>query len=233
MLGWWDPVYFVFVGPAILLALYASFKVKSTFARAREMTTRRGWTGRDIAQAILDSEGIHDVTIEPINSYLGDHYDPRERVLRLSPDVYNGRSIAAAGVAAHEVGHAIQHAQGYAALSLRNSIVPLASIGSNLSLILIMVGLGMMLQSLMIVGCALFTMVVLFQVINLPVEFNASTRARQALLANGLVTEVEDKEVGRVLRAAARTYVAATLTAVLTLLYYLMRAGLLGGHRDE
>lgn len=233
MLGWWDPMYFVFVGPAILLALYASFKVKSTFAKAREMTTRRGWTGRDIAQAILDSEGIHDVTIEPINSYLGDHYDPRERVLRLSPDVYNGRSIAAAGVAAHEVGHAIQHAQGYAALSLRNSIVPLASIGSNLSLILIMVGLAMTLQSLMIVGCALFTMVVLFQVINLPVEFNASTRARQALLANGLVTEVEDKEVGRVLRAAAMTYVAATLTAVLTLLYYLMRAGLLGGHRDD
>jgi len=233
MLGWWDPVYFVFVGPGILLAIYASFKVRSTFARAKEMTTRRGWTGRDVAQAILDSEGIHDVAIEPVNSYLGDHYDPRQRVLRLSPDVYHGRSIAAAGVAAHEVGHAIQHAQGYAALSLRNSIVPLASIGSNLSLILIMIGLAMMLQPLAILGCALFTMVVLFQVINLPVEFNASTRARQALLANGLVTEVEDKEVGRVLRAAAMTYVAATLTAILTLLYYLMRAGLLGGHRDE
>ncbi|NLE58598.1 MAG: zinc metallopeptidase [Planctomycetes bacterium] len=230
---WWDPRYFLFVGPAVLLAIYASFKVKSTFARAKEMMTRRGWTGRDVAQAILDSEGIHDVAIEPVNSYLGDHYDPRHRVLRLSPDVYHGRSIAAAGVAAHEVGHAIQHAQGYAALSLRNSIVPLASIGSNLSLILIMIGLAMTLQPLAILGCALFTMVVLFQVINLPVEFNASTRARQALLANGLVTEVEDKEVGRVLRAAAMTYVAATLTAILTLLYYLWRAGLLGGHRDE
>jgi Zn-dependent membrane protease YugP len=233
MLGWWDPMYFVFVAPGLLLALYASFKVKSTFARASQITTRRGWTGRDIAQAILDSEGIHDVAIEPVNGYLGDHYDPRERVLRLSPDVYSGRSVAAAGVAAHEVGHAIQHAHGYAPLALRNSIVPIASIGSSLSMILIMIGIGFWLQPLAIVGCALFSMVVLFQIINLPVEFNASTRARQALLANGLVTEAEDVEVGRVLRAAAMTYVAATLTAILTLLYYLMRAGLLGGHRDE
>lgn len=233
MLGLWDYQYFLFVGPGILLAMYATLKVKSTFARAKEMTTRIGWTGRDIAQAILDSEGIHDVAIEPVNSYLGDHYDPRERVLRLSPDVYHGRSIAAAGVAAHEAGHAIQHAHGYAALSLRNSIIPLASIGSSFSFILIMVGLAMALKSLAVIGCALFTMVVLFQLINLPVEFNASTRARQALLANGLVTQVEDEEVGRVLRAAAMTYVAATLTAILTLLYYLMRAGLLGGHRDD
>jgi len=233
MLGWWDPMYFLFVAPGFLLAVYASFKVKSTFARASQIATQRGWTGRDVAQAILNSEGIRDVAIEPVNSYLGDHYDPQHKVLRLSPDVYNGRSVAAAGVAAHEVGHAIQHAQGYAALSLRNSIVPVASIGSNFSFILLMIGLGIGFKSLVIIGCALFTMVVLFQIINLPVEFNASARARQALLTNGLVTDVEDREIGRVLNAAAMTYVAATLTAILTLLYYLMRAGLLGGSRSE
>lgn len=234
MFGWWDPMYFVFVAPGFVLALYASLKVKSTFARASQIATRRGWTGRDVAQAILNSEGIRDVAIEPVNSYLGDHYDPQHKVLRLSPDVYNGRSVAAAGVAAHEVGHAIQHAHGYTALSLRNSIVPVASIGSNLSFILLLIGLSIsVLKPLVILGCALFTMVVLFQIVNLPVEFNASKRARQALLANGLVTEVEDREVSRVLNAAAMTYVAATLTAILTLLYYLMRAGLLGGGRSD
>lgn len=156
MLGWWDPMYFVFVGPGILLALYASIKVKSTFARASQMTTRRGWSGRDIAQAILDSEGINDVSIEPVNSYLGDHYDPRHKVLRLSPDVYSGRSVAAAGVAAHEVGHAIQHAHGYAPLALRNSIVPIAGFGSSFSFILIMIGAALAFKTLLIVGCAVY-----------------------------------------------------------------------------
>jgi Zn-dependent membrane protease YugP len=238
MIAWFgpmffDPMYFIIVAPGILLAIYASIKVKSTFARASQLTTRRGWTGRNIAQAILDSEGIDDVSIEPVDSYLGDHYDPRHKVLRLSPDVYNGRSVAAAGVAAHEVGHAIQDARGYAPLALRNSIVPVAGFGSNFSFIIIFIGLAMAFKTMVIVGCALFTMVVLFQLINLPVEFNASSRARQVLLANGLVTQQEDKEVGRVLHAAAMTYVAATLTAILTLLYYLMRAGLLGGRRND
>ena len=184
----WDPVYYLFIAPGLLLALWASFKVKSTFAWASQIATRRGWTGRDVAQAILDAEGIDDVSIEPVQGFLGDHYDPRHKVLRLSPEVYSGRSVAAAGVAAHEVGHAIQHARGYAPLTIRNSVVPLAGFGSSFAWILIFVGLGMALQTLTILGLALFTMVVIFQVVNLPVEFNASTRARQALLSTGPVS---------------------------------------------
>jgi Zn-dependent membrane protease YugP len=232
MIGF-DPHYFIIIAPGVLLALYASWKVKHTFARASEMPSGTGYSGAQIAQAILDAEGIHDVGIEPTQGYLSDHYDPHAKVLRLSPDVYQGRSLAAFGVAAHEVGHAIQHAHGYAPLSLRNSIVPMASIGSSLSWILIMVGIAMTLQPLAIIGCALFTLVVIFQIVNLPVEFNASSRARQALLSHGLVSVDEDREVGRVLNAAAMTYVAATVTAILTLLYYLMRSGILGGSRRD
>ncbi len=224
-----DPAYFLIILPGVLLALYASLRVKSTFARASQIGSRLGYRGADIAQAILDAEGIHDVSIEQTEGYLSDHYDPKAKVLRLSPDVYQGRSLAAAGVAAHEVGHAIQDAHGYALMSLRNAVVPMASIGSSLSWIFIMIGIGTALQSLALIGCALFTMVVIFQLVNLPVEFNASSRARAVLLANGLVTTEEDREVGRVLHAAAMTYVAATLTAILTLLYYLWRSGLLGG----
>lgn len=233
MIGLFDLTYWILIGPGLLLALYASIKVKSSFARASQIGTRRGWTGREIAEALLRSEGIHDVAVEPVHSYLGDHYDPRHKVLRLSPDVYNGRSVAAAGVAAHEAGHALQHAERYTPLSLRNSIVPVASFGSSFSFIVLIIGLSLAMKTLVVLGCALFTMVVLFQLINLPVEFNASKRARKALLANGMVTEEEDREVSRVLNAAAMTYVAATLTAILTLVYYLMKAGLLGGHRDE
>jgi len=224
-----DVWYFIIILPGVALALYASAKVKSTFARASQMPSRMGWTGAQVAQAILDAEGIHDVAIEPTQGYLSDHYDPTSKVLRLSPDVYSGRSLAAAGVAAHEVGHAIQHAHGYAPLSLRNAVVPMASIGSSLSWIFIMIGIATALQTLAIVGVALFTMVVIFQVVNLPVEFNASARARQVLLTNGMVTQDEDYQIGKVLNAAALTYVAATVTAILTLLYYLWRAGLIGG----
>jgi Zn-dependent membrane protease YugP len=227
-----DPLYFIIILPGVALAIFASIRVKSTFARASQIRSQLGYRGADVAQAILDAEGIRDVAIEPTEGYLSDHYDPRAKVLRLSPDVYQGRSLAAAGVAAHEVGHAIQHAHGYAPLALRNSIVPMASIGSSLSWIFIMVGIATALQSLALIGCALFTMVVIFQVVNLPVEFNASSRARAVLIANGLVTAEEDREVGRVLNAAAMTYVAATVTAILTLLYYLWRSGLLGGNRN-
>ena len=240
MLGfiYFDIWYLIIIAPGFLLGAYASIKVKTTFARASKIGTRRGWSGRDIAQAILDSEGVHDVKVEPVQGHLSDHYDPRHKVLRLSPDVYAGRSVASAGVAAHEVGHAIQHARGYAPLAIRSSIVPVASFGSNFSFFIIFAGIMMQWMAMalgyymVIAGCALFTMVVLFQIVNLPVEFNASRRARQALQANGLVTEAEDREVGRVLNAAALTYVAATLTAILTLLYYLWRSGLLGGRRD-
>jgi len=231
MLGflYFDLWYFVLIAPGLLLSMYASLRVKSAFARGSRIRTERGWTGRDVAQAILDSEGIRNVRIEPVRGHLSDHYDSRSKVLRLSQDVYEGRSVASAGVAAHEVGHAIQDARGYAPLSLRSALVPAAGFGSSISWILIFVGVGMALKPVAIVGCALFTMVVLFQLVTLPVEFNASSRARQVLLSNGLVSQQEDREVGKVLNAAALTYVAAALTAILQLLYFLWRSGLLGG----
>jgi Zn-dependent membrane protease YugP len=228
-----DPMYFVILAPGLLLAMWAQYKVRSTFSRASEIPAKRGWSGRDVAQAILNSNGLQDVEIEPVTGYLSDHYDPRHKVLRLSPDVYQGRSLAAFGVAAHEVGHAIQDAHNYAPLGIRNAIVPMANFGSSLGMLVLMVGIGMGLQTLAILGCALFTAVVIFQVVNLPVEFNASRRAREALLASGIISPAEDKEVGKVLNAAAMTYVAATLTSILTLLYFLMRAGVIGGGRNR
>jgi Zn-dependent membrane protease YugP len=234
MLGffYFDPLYFIILAPGILLAGWASIKVKSTFAKASQIASRRGWTGAQIAQSILNAEGIRDVRIEPTQGYLSDHYDPRHKVLRLSPDVYQGRSLAAAGVAAHEVGHAIQHARAYAPLSVRNAIVPVAGFGSNASWFFIIGGAIMNYPSLILTGVILFSAVVLFQIVNLPVEFNASSRARQTLLMNGLTDEGEDRQIGKVLNAAAMTYVAATITAVLTLLYYLIRLGIIGGRDD-
>jgi uncharacterized protein len=228
-----DPLYFIMIAPGLLLAMWAQFRVKSTFARASQIPAARGWTGRDVAQAILNANGIRDVEIQPISGQLSDHYDPTHKVLRLSPEVYAGRSLAAFGVAAHEVGHAIQDAQGYALMSIRNLIVPTANIGSSVGMLLVLVGIGLALKPLAIVGCALFSMVVLFQVVNLPVEFNASSRARETLLSNGITSPAEDKEVGRVLHAAAMTYVAATLTSILTLLYYLNRSGVFSSRGER
>ncbi len=223
-----DPRYFLYVGPAILLALWAQVKVKSAYAKAGRCSASSGLSGAETAQRILNAYGITDVGIEPVKSLLGDHYDPRHKMLRLSPDVYSGRSLASLGIAAHEVGHAIQHANHYAPLALRNGLVPMASIGSNLSMGLIFVGLmlsymmgrGGIGSAMAVVGLCLFGVVVLFQLINLPVEFNASRRARKILLAEGMVTASEDEVVGKVLSAAAMTYVAATITALMTLLYY-------------
>ena len=227
---YFDPMYFVYVGPAILLAMWAQFKVKSAYAQASRHAAASGLSGAQTAQAILRAFDIDNVKIEPVRSFLGDHYDPRHRVLRLSPDVYQGRSLASLGIAAHEVGHAIQHATGYAPLALRNGLVPLASVGSNLSVLLVIIGLVLSLQQLAMVGLILFGVVVVFQLINLPVEFNASSRARQILLNQGLVTAGEDRVVGKVLNAAAMTYVAATVTAIMQLLYY---ASLVSGRSSD
>ena len=224
-----DPMYFLYVGPAILLALWAQMKVKSTYASASQHAARSGLSGAETAQHILQAHGIRDVGIEPVRSFLGDHYDPRHKVLRLSPDVYSGRSLASLGIAAHEVGHALQDAHGYGPLAIRNGLVPLASTGSTLSIILVIAGLFLNMTGLAVAGLVVFSVVVLFQLVNLPVEFNASKRARQILLSEGLVTDDEDQVVGKVLSAAALTYVAATLTAILTLLYYAM---LVFGRRD-
>ena len=222
-LGFFDPRYFLYVGPAILLALWAEVKVKSAYAAASRIPARSGLSGAETAQRILNFHGISNVAIEPVQSFLGDHYDPKKKVLRLSPDVYHGRSLASLGIAAHEVGHAIQDAAVYGPLAFRNGLVPMASVGSNISVGLIIAGIIFGLTGMAVIGLALFGVVVLFQLVNLPVEFNASKRARQTLLSNGMVTADEDRVVGKVLSAAAMTYVAATITAVLTLIYYALR----------
>ncbi len=181
---------------------------------------------------MLDSAGVHGVRIEPAEGFLSDHYVPGEGVLRLSSGVYQERSLAAIGIAAHEAGHAIQDATRYPLMGLRNSLVPLASLGSNAAWIIIMLGFVLHLFGLILVGIAVFSLTVLFQLVNLPVEFDASRCARVALVQGGLVSVDEEREVAKVLNAAALTYVAATLTSVLTLLYFLFRSGALGGRNN-
>jgi len=215
-----DPMYFVYVGPAILLTIWANAKVKRAYAMGSRFQASSGMTGAQTAQRILDVYGITDVVVEPVKSFLGDHYDPSHKKLRLSPDVYNGRSLVALGIAAHEVGHAIQHATSYAPLALRSTLVPMASLGSNLSIMLVIAGMIFNMMNLAIAGLIFFGVVVVFQLVNLPVEFNASSRAREILLNQNMITSKEDVVVGQVLNAAAMTYVAATLTAIMTLLYY-------------
>lgn len=230
MFGFFDPKYLLFVGPAMLLAMWAQYRVKSAYAMGSKVGARSGLSGAETAQRILNAYGIANVAIEPVQTFLGDHYDPKHKVLRLSPDVYHGRSLSSLGIAAHEVGHAIQDATSYGPLAIRNGLVPMASIGSNLSIILVIAGLFLQMTNLAVVGLALFSLVVLFQLVNLPVEFNASSRARGILLQQNMISPQENVVVGRVLNAAAMTYVAATLTAVLTLAYYAYLV--FGGRRD-
>jgi hypothetical protein len=230
-----DPMYLVYVGPAMLLAMWAQMKVKSAYRIAGQHPANSGLSGAETAQRILNVYGITDVSIEPAKSFLGDHYDPKSKALRLSPEVYQGRTLASLGIAAHEVGHAIQDAQAYGPLAIRNGLVPMASLGSRLSVLLIIVGLVLAYMQAAVggtiaaIGLGLFGVVVLFQVVNLPVEYNASSRARAILLDQGMVTTAEDRIVGKVLSAAALTYVAATLTAILTMLYW---ASIVFGRRD-
>jgi hypothetical protein len=229
---WYDWMYFVFLAPGILLALWAQYRVKSAYAEASRIPSQSGYTGASAAQAVMQLAGVEGVEIEPVEGFLSDHYVPGQKVLRLSHDVYAGRSLAALGIAAHESGHAIQDARHYPLLVVRNLLVPLASFGSGISWILILAGFLLAWSDLILVGIVAFSLVVVFQLVNLPVEFDASRRARIALVDGGLVTPEEDAEVGKVLHAAALTYVAGTLTSVLTLLYYLYRSGLLGGRRS-
>ncbi len=218
--------------PVFILSAYASMKVKSTFSKFSKVATRSGMTGAEVARRILDSNNLGNVSVEIAKGFLSDHYDPGAKVVRLSPDVYNGRSVSAFGVAAHETGHAIQHAKSYAPLSLRNMMVPMASFGSNLSWIIIMVGMFIQAMGLIKLGIILFTVVVVFQVLTLPVEFDASARAKKILSEFAYVTGDEARGVSKVLNAAAMTYVAAAVSSVMTLIYFLLRSGLLGGSDD-
>jgi len=228
-----DPLYLLLAAPGLLLSLWASFRVKSTFAEYSRVPSSRGYSGAEAARELIRKRGVAGVTVEETPGFLSDHYDPTERVLRLSPDVYHGRSLAALGVAAHEAGHAIQHANDYSPLKFRSLVVKPAMIGSNLANILFFLSFLLHSAGLAMVGVVLFSFFVLFTLVTLPVEFDASRRAVVALQELGMVTPAEADGAGAVLRAAAMTYVAAAITAVLQLLYFLIRSGLLGGRRDD
>ena len=239
MIPFFDPLYLIIIAPAILLALWAQYKVHHTYNQAKQIPTRTGISGAEAARHLLDVHGLRNVTIEMAQGFLSDHYDPRHKVLRLSPENYQGHSLAAVGIAAHEAGHAIQDVQRYAPLVVRNGLVPMAMAGGQLTMILLLVGTVLMVMGsplgwwAAVAGVALFGVTVVFQLVNLPVEFDASRRAKMALVQYGIVSEQEMEPVRKVLSAAALTYVAATLTAVLQLLYWLLRLGLLGGGQEE
>ena len=230
-----DPMYLLFLLPGMALAAWAQWRVHSAYAKASQIRPQCGYNGAETAAAILQAQGIENVQIEPsTGGMLSDHYDPAHKVLRLSPDVGGGQSLAAVGIAAHEVGHAIQDAQRYPLLVMRNALVPMANFGSNASWIIFMVGFALAWADMafagrifLYAGIAIFSITVLFQLVNLPVEFDASRRARIVLQDTGLVTAEEDRQVAKVLNAAAMTYVAATLTAILQLAYWLFRSGVL------
>ncbi len=222
MIGWFDPMYLLYVAPALLLALWAQFRVKTTYAQAQQIPAQL--SGAAAARHILDSAGLQNVQIEQIPGQLSDHYDPRDKVLRLSPDVYQGRTLAAVGIAAHESGHALQDAHEYLPMTIRNAAVPAASFGSSAGVWMIVLGaIFQPLHVLIPIGIALFACVVFFQVVNLPVEFNASSRAKAQLVQLGIVDSEQMSYVNKVLNAAAWTYVAGTLQSIMILLYYLMR----------
>lgn len=226
-------LYLLFSLPALLLGLWAQFKVQGSFNKFSQVRTISGVRGAEVARRILDLHGLRSVRVEQVEGFLSDHYDPTQRVLRLSPNVYQGNSIAAAGIAAHEAGHALQHQQGYAFLSLRSMMVPTVQIGSWIGPIIFMIGFfiaGALGNSLAWIGVALFAAVALFSVVTLPVEFDASKRAKELLVGAGLLAQTEMRGVNTVLDAAALTYVAGAVQAISTLLYYVF---LLGGRRDE
>lgn len=230
---YFDPVYFLFIGPALLLSLWASWRTKSAFNKYSQVRAASGLTGAEAAQLLLDRAGIRDVKVVPHQGMLSDHYNPVNKTLALSEGVYASRSVAALGVACHEAGHAIQHATHYAPLWLRSALVPTVGIGSNLGMIVMMAGLFLQKPGLVGIGAILFSAVLAFQLVTLPVEFDASNRAKLLLSEYALVSPMEREGVDRVLNAAALTYVAAAISTLMTLLYYLMRAGLLGGRRDD
>jgi Zn-dependent membrane protease YugP len=231
-----DPLYLIIMAPALIFMIYAQWKVNSTYSKFSKVPNGRGVTGAQAAQILLKASGLSEVRIEAIQNKLGDHYDPTKKVLRLSPGVGDMASVAALGIAAHEVGHAVQHNTKYAFMGLRSALVPAANIGSTFGWILIFAGFLLMGLSatfgniVVLIGILLFSAAVLFTLVTLPVEFNASNRARQMLRDNGLLVAKEYDGASAVLSAAALTYVAAMLQAVAQLFYFVMM--FLGGRRD-
>ena len=220
-----DPTYILIIIAAII-SLAAQYMVQSSFSKYSRYQSSRGITGAQAAQIILRANGINDVTIKRVQGSLTDHYDPRNKTLNLSDTVYNKTSVAAVGVAAHECGHALQHEFGYVPLSFRSALVPIANIGSRLSWVFLILGIILSFNhTLITIGILMFSLAVLFQLVTLPVEFNASSRALRQMDDLGIITEEENKGASKVLRAAAMTYVAALATAIANLLRILAMRG--------
>ncbi len=226
-----NPLYLVFALPGLLIGLFAQAKVKGAFNRYKQVRTAQNVTGAQVARNLLDAQGLHQVQVEEGKGFLSDHYDPRSKTLRLSPEVYRTPSVAAAGIAAHEMGHALQDAGGYFPLQVRSAIVPAAQFGSSLAPWIFIAGFLLNFTELAWGGLILFGIAVLFTLITLPVEFDASRRAKKLLISNNILIGNEIEGVNKVLDAAALTYVAAAVSAIGTFLYYLLL--LTGGGRRD
>ncbi|MDY7094559.1 MAG: zinc metallopeptidase [Acidobacteriota bacterium] len=228
-----DPMYILLVLlPGMLLSGWASLRVKSAFNKYSKVRSSNGITGAQAAQIMLQRAGINDVKVVPTNGFLSDHYNPTNKTLALSENVYSSPSIAAVGVACHEAGHAIQHAAHYKPMWIRSMLVPTANIGSSIGYFVMIGGLIFSSANIVLLGAILFSAVLLFQIVTLPVEFDATARAKRLAVEHGIVSAQERQGMDKVLNAAALTYVAAAISTLLTLLYFLMRAGLLGGRSD-
>jgi uncharacterized protein len=219
-----DPTYFLFILPALVLSLWASWRTHSAFKKYSRVPTLRGLTGAQAAQEMLRRAGIPEVRVVPTRGFLSDHYNPANKTLALSEATYESRSVAAVGVACHEAGHAIQHAEGYKPLWLRSALVPTASLGSSAGYFVMLGGLLFHSANLIYFGALLFAAVLLFQIVTLPVEFDATARAKRLAVETGVVLPQEREGMDKVLNAAAMTYVAAVVSTLMTLLYYLFAA---------
>ena len=225
-------IYILFMLPPMILAVIAAIYTRRMFGKYSRVASASGITGAEAAARLMSAQGIRDVSIEQVRGYLSDHYDPMHRVLRLSPEVYGSASLSAIGVACHEAGHALQHASGYAPLGLRSALVPVTQFGSSGAYVFFL--LGMLFQNPMFyqIGIVVFSLVVVFAVVTLPVEWNASSRAKALMVSSGIVSPSERDDAGRVLYAAFLTYIASAVTALMELLYHILRARGLGSRND-
>lgn len=230
---YFDPVYMLFAIPGLVLAGLATLYTKMTFSKYSEVPAASGMSGAEAAKRLLDVACVNDVSIEETEGFLSDHYDPSSKTLRLSPDVFGSNSLSAIGVACHEAGHAIQHAEKYAPLQMRSLMVPATNFASYGSYIFILLGSLMHSPGLFIFGAILFSVTVGFAIVTLPVEWDASARAKKMMVSAGIVSDEEAAGAGNVLNAAFMTYVASAVSSLLILIYYLMKSGLLGGRREE
>jgi len=232
MFMYFDPMYLIIMLPALILAGIATAKTKGTFNRYSRVAASSRLTGAQAARRMLDANGLHDVEIRRVRGFLSDHYNPANRTLNLSPDVYDSQSLSAIGVACHEAGHALQHAHGYVPLKMRTAMVPVTQFSSYGAYIFILLGVFMQSMVMAQFGVWLFGIGFVFALITLPVEWDASARAKRQMVTDNIVIPSEAADAGKVLDAAFLTYVAAAVSALLTLLYYMMRLGLLGGRSD-